>query len=95
MKYIISFCLIIFFSCDGDKNLTSFLRAADIPISSAKVKPIAAGIPRLANPPNNDVPIAVSPAPVYNPAGSVNLSATAPATFFAPWPALLAASAAR
>ena len=36
MKYIISFCLIIFFSCDGDKNLTSFLRAADIPISSAK-----------------------------------------------------------
>ena len=36
MKYIISCCLIIFFSCDGDKNLTSFLRAADIPISSAK-----------------------------------------------------------
>ena len=36
MKYIISCCLIIFLSCDGDKNLTSFLRAADIPISSAK-----------------------------------------------------------
>ena len=36
MKYIISCCLIIFLSCDGDKNLTSFLRDADIPISSAK-----------------------------------------------------------
>ena len=36
MKYIISSCLIFFFSCSGEKDLSSFLRAADIPISSAK-----------------------------------------------------------
>jgi len=35
LKYIISCFLVIFFSCDGEKDLTSFLRAADIPISSA------------------------------------------------------------
>ena len=35
MKYIFSFFFILFFSCDGEKDLTSFLRSADIPISSA------------------------------------------------------------
>ena len=35
MKYLISFFLVLFLSCNGDKDLTSFLRAADIPISSA------------------------------------------------------------
>ena len=36
MKYIISFFLIFFFSCNKEKDLTIFLRSADIPISSAK-----------------------------------------------------------
>jgi len=36
LKYIISFFLIFFFSCNKEKDLTIFLRSADIPISSAK-----------------------------------------------------------
>ena len=35
MKYLISIILIFLFSCDVEKDLSSFLRAADIPISSA------------------------------------------------------------
>ena len=35
MKYLILIILIFLFSCDGEKDLSSFLRAADIPISSA------------------------------------------------------------
>lgn len=35
LKYLISFFLVLFLSCNGDKDLTPFLRAADIPISSA------------------------------------------------------------
>lgn len=35
MKYILLVLFILFFSCKGDKDLTSFLRTADIPISSA------------------------------------------------------------
>ncbi len=36
MKYIISCFFVFFFSCSEEKNLTKFLRTADIPISSAK-----------------------------------------------------------
>ena len=35
MKYLILVYLTLFFSCSADKDLTSFLRTADIPISSA------------------------------------------------------------
>ncbi len=35
MKYSISIILIFLFSCEVEKDLSSFLRAADIPISSA------------------------------------------------------------
>ena len=35
MKYLILIILTFLFSCDEEKDLTSFLRAADIPISSA------------------------------------------------------------
>ena len=36
MKYLISILIFLFFSCDEKKDLTVFLRTADIPISSAK-----------------------------------------------------------
>jgi len=36
LKYLISCSLIIFLSCERDKGLTSFLRSADIPVTSAK-----------------------------------------------------------
>tara|TARA_B100001248_G_scaffold260072_1_gene247424 strand:+ start:3480 stop:4004 length:525 start_codon:yes stop_codon:yes gene_type:complete len=35
LKYLISIFLVLILSCNGEKDLTSFLRAADIPISSA------------------------------------------------------------
>ena len=35
MKYFITVLIIFFFSCNDEKNLKTFLRTADIPISSA------------------------------------------------------------
>ena len=35
MKYFITVLIILFFSCNDEKNLKTFLRTADIPISSA------------------------------------------------------------